>query len=339
MKSPLYLAFLLAFSAQTVWSQTVSPEAAFPDARAQLGQFDRIHSVVAAHRGEIVFSASYRGDGLRAPTNIKSVSKTVLSSLVGIAIEEGVFASTDEPVARYLEAEFPANPDPRLYELTLGDLASMRAGLESTSGGDYGPWVVSDNWVEYALAQPFETDPGARMIYSTGSTHLLSAALTRASGESTWSLAQQWLARPLNVRIPQWLQDPQGIYFGGNDMVLSPLALLWFGEMYRNNGRVDGEQVVPADWVEASWTARGTSPWTNDDYGYGWFITDIADSTAYYGRGYGGQFLYVLPEHEMTIVVTSDPTPPSPGSRYLRAVTRVLENTLIPGVAGSNERG
>ena len=78
------------------------------------------------------------------------------------------------------------------------------------------------------------------MLYSTGSTHLLSAMLTEASGRSTWALAQEWLANPLNVAIPQWERDPQGIYLGGNQMAMSPRGMAKFGELYRLGGRSMG---------------------------------------------------------------------------------------------------
>ena len=89
------------------------------------------------------------------------------------------------------------------------------------------------------------------MDYSTGNTHLLSAILTKATGMSTWRFANDALARPLGFTLPQWPRDPQGIYFGGNEMLMTPRQLLAFGELYRNRGRVNGRQVVPEAWVDA----------------------------------------------------------------------------------------
>src|SRR5690606_22152281 len=109
------------------------------------------------------------------PTNIKSASKTVISALIGIAIDKGVLENTDQKIAPLLKASLPADPDPRLNDITIGDLLTMRAGLERTSGANYGSWVQSRDWVRNALARPFVDEPGGRMLYSTGSTHLLSA--------------------------------------------------------------------------------------------------------------------------------------------------------------------
>jgi CubicO group peptidase (beta-lactamase class C family) len=102
--------------------------------------------------------------------------------------------------------------------------------------------------------------------------------------------------------------------------------------LYRLGGQLEGRQILSADWIEASWTANGRSPWTGDDYGYGWFMTEIADRTAYYGRGFGGQALFVVPESALTIVITSDPNPPSPGGRHFRhlrdLVALIIEHPL-----------
>lgn len=158
----------------------------------------------------------------------------------------------EQPVAPLFAAEIPAGADPRTGEITVGDLLSMRAGLEPTSGPNYGRWAVSANPVRYALSRPFVAEPGGRMLYSTGSSHLLSAALTRQSGRSTLDLAREWLGEPLGVSVPPWSQDPQGVYYGGNEMALSPLALLRFGETYRMGGRYGGAQVVPEGLVGAA---------------------------------------------------------------------------------------
>jgi len=89
----------------------------------------------------------------------------------------------------------------------------MQSGLETTSNRNYGKWVLSDNWIEFALNQPLVAAPGTRMLYSTGSTHLLSAIVTQASGMSTKQFAQENLSSRLGFSMSYWSQDPQGIYF------------------------------------------------------------------------------------------------------------------------------
>jgi len=147
--------------------------------------------------------------------------------------------------------------------------------------------------------------------------------LVEASGQSLADLARDWLGEPLNLHIPDWMTDPQGIHFGGNEMQLSPRALAQLGELYRLDGQINGQQVISSDWIAQSWQANGRSPWTGDDYGYGWFITHVNDLDVFYGRGYGGQALFVVPEAELTIAITSNPNPPSSGWQFRQLLTLV----------------
>lgn len=289
-----------------------------------------LHSLLVAHHGEPVIEYAADGHALNEPTNIKSLSKTILSALVGIAIERGVIDGVDQPIVELLGDLVPADAHPRVGEITVGNLLSMQAGLEPTSGPHYGGWVASDDWVANALSRPFVDEPGGDMLYSTGNTHLLSAALTRATGSDTHTLAQTWLGDPLDIAIPPWTQGPEGIYLGGNEMGLSPRAVMEFGELYRLGGVDDGQRILPASWIEASWTPRTRSVFNNDQYGYGWFINQLAGEEVYYGWGYGGQMLYVIPDLALTVVITSDPTPPSPGRRYLRQLDALVAELLIP---------
>jgi len=107
------------------------------------------------------------GPPLDRPVNIKSASKSVMSALIGIALQRGVFDGVDQPVLPLLRRDAPADPDP-LARVTIGNFLSMQAGLERTFGENYGRWVSSPNWIRFALARPFVADPGTAMLYSTG---------------------------------------------------------------------------------------------------------------------------------------------------------------------------
>lgn len=295
-------------------------------------RMDRLHALVVVHQGREVAALDFKNVGLDTPANIKSLSKTVLAALVGVAIEKEVFEGAHQPVVQALGDRVPASATEGVDRITLGHLLSLQAGLQRTSGRHYGRWVQSDNWVDHVLTRPFVDEPGGRMLYSTGSSHLLSAALTESAGRSTLVLAREWLGEPLNITFPPWGTDPQGIYFGGNNMHLSPRELAKIGELYRNQGRVGDQRLFPENWVKESWTGRGKSAYTDDPYGYGWFLRSLAGKPGYYGRGFGGQVLYVIPSLELTVVMTSDPTPPSPGSSYLRRQFQLIEDHIIPAV-------
>jgi CubicO group peptidase (beta-lactamase class C family) len=253
---------------------------------------------------------------------------------VGIAIDKGVLEGTQQKISPLLKDQLPAKPDPRLARVTIGHLLSMQAGLERTSGPYYGRWVSSGNWVRAALARPFVDEPGGQMLYSTGSTHLLSAILTRRSGRSTLQLARDWLAPLEGFSIGAWERDPQGIYLGGNQMAMSPKSLLAFGELYRNRGRTPaGQPVLSPAWIEQSWTLRTHSRFTGDGYGYGWFQRRAGTHDVHYAWGYGGQMLYIVRSLGLTVVMTSDESNPAARSGYRNELHRLLEEIVAASQA------
>ena len=296
----------------------------------QIGSIQRSHALIVARDGKAIVERVFRGPSLDAPVNVKSASKTIIDALVGIAIDKGMIASPDQPILPLLKARAPAGLSPKVGTITVDHLLSMRAGLERTSGRlYYGRWVASPNWIQAALSRPFTDEPGGTMLYSTGNTHLLSAILTDVSGHTTLDLAREWLGKPLNMAIPSWTRDPQGVYFGGNEMAVSPRALLRFGEMFRNGGMHEGARVLPESWVRASWTPR-TRDRHDDGYGYGWFVTEAHGQRIYYAWGFGGQMLYVVPSLALTIVVTSDSSGTQVETDYHCALQTIVGDGFIP---------
>ena len=300
-------------------------------ARRRAAGFDRLHALVIAEGGDIRLADAFRGPGIDVPVNVKSVSKTIVATLTGIALDRGVLDGVDQKVAPLLGELVPAGADPRVHAITVAHLLTMQAGLERTSGANYGGWVQSGNWVADQLARPFVAEPGARMLYSTGSYHLLAVALARAAGRDLLTLARDWLGAPLDTAIPPWTRDPQGHFMGGNNMALSPMGLVRFAEMWRRSGRFDGARVVSEGWVDAAWTPRTRSPWSGDRYGYGWFLTRLAGERAAYARGYGGQMVYVVPSRALSVVVTSDPTRPARSHGYVGELHGLVARDLLGG--------
>ncbi len=304
-----------------------SPWAATAEAARR---FDQLHAMVIAHRGEVVLAEAFRGPPVTRPVNVKSVSKSVVAALTGAAIDRGELPGVDATLGEIAPGLIPAAADPRVAGITIGDLVTLRAGLERTSGPAYGDWVSSPNWVTDALARPIVSPPGGRMLYSTGSIHVLGAVLATVTGESLLAQARQRLGDPLGVEIPAWTRDPQGFYLGGNEMALSPLAMVRFGEMYRQAGAWGDEQVLSLDWVERSFTPRTRSPFSGLAYGYGWFLGRARGHDFALARGYGGQLICVVPDLALTAAITSDPTRPARSGGYFGDLMGLLENRLLP---------
>ena len=224
--------FVLAWLALTfIAHAAAAQDDRFAGAVNAAGDLPRLHSLLVSWRGEVVLERYFNGARATRAANVKSVSKSIISALVGVAIDRGMVPGPETPIRTYFP-EIAKDKDARKQRITIEDLLTMRSGLESTSNRNYGAWVQSRNWVQHALAKPLFAEPGTEMEYSTGNTHLLSAILTKATGASTWQFAQDSLAKPLGFTLPRWPQDPQGIYFGGNDMLLTPRQMLSFGELY-----------------------------------------------------------------------------------------------------------
>jgi len=310
---PFIFAAGRSFAQQPVPQPPVTLEAVL-DGAAELKP---LKVVLVSRNGEMLAERAFNGRALDASSNIKSASKSIISCLVGIAIDRKLLEGTEQKIAPILNADLPRDVDPRIHAVTIGNLLSMQAGLSRMSGPNYGRWVASRNWVRFALSEPFDGEPGGSMLYSTASTHLLSAILTRVGGKSTLALANQWLASVDGFRIGSWERDPQGIYLGGNQMAMTAQSLLAFGELYRNGGKAaDGRQVVSKGWIDQSWTPRTNSRFSGDGYGYGWFLRNIGGEDIKFGWGYGGQMVYIVPRLGLTVVMTSDDSGPSARSGY-----------------------
>src|SRR5687767_5717112 len=309
---------------------TVLLEQAYAQARA----LPRLRSLLVHWRGSLIREHYFRGATRAQSANIKSASKSVISTLVGIAIARGQIRNVHQTIGELLP-DATRDLDARKRAITVEDLLTMRTGLETTSFDNYGDWVTSRNWVRDALHRPMVAERGAGgpMIYSTGSTHLLSAILTRATGSSTHRFGERFLARPLGIPLRAWTRDRQGIYFGGNEMRMTPREMVAFGVMHLNGGRApNGAQVVPKAWIDSAWVRRTRSGWSDQEYGYGWWIRRSGTHDVYFAWGYGGQFIFVVPTLDLVVVTTSDASPTTRERGHLESIHYILDTAIVPAV-------
>lgn len=299
---------------------------------SELVSIGPINSIVISKQGEIVGEQYFRGMNANRTHNIKSASKSILSLLIGIAIEKGYIQGLDQPISDYFPEYFEANPDSVKASITIADLLTMRAGLESTSGSSYGRWVTSPNWVNHVLNRPLTGTPGIDRIYSTGTTHLLSVILTKASGMSTLAFSNRYLFSPLNIQIGGWDRDPQGFYLGGNNMALKPRDMIKIGQLMMDVGYYNGESIVSADWIIRS-VIPVTGRLRDVNYGYLWFRRMAGNYQMVYAWGNGGQFIFIIPEIQSVIVVTSQNISGVPRS-YRTGLMTILDTEIVPMISG-----
>ncbi|MDF1505671.1 serine hydrolase [Roseisolibacter sp. H3M3-2] len=331
---------------KTAWPPT-SRAAALDTARlaeayAEAARLPKLRSLLVQWRDTLVAERYFGGATAARPANLKSASKSVVSALVGAALADGTLPGVSAPIATLLAPADARLLDSAKRSITLEDLLSMRAGLQSTSIRNYGAWVSSRDWVRYALTRPLVAPPGhagGPMIYSTGSTHLLAAILVRRAGEPLDRYYARTLARPLGIVPRPWPTDPRGIHFGGNEMRMTPREALRFGALYLHGGVAPpgtpaaGRRLLPQAWVDSSWTPRTVSGFSGHSYGYGWWRRDAAGAAGthpvHFAWGYGGQFVFVVPDLSLVVVATSDPDALERDRTHLDAVHGLLDRIVV----------
>ena len=315
-----------------------TPPRGFEAAVDAAASLTRLRSLLVAVRGEVVEERYYRGASAARPANVKSVSKSIIGLLVGLAIDRGHIKSVRDPIARYLPPQTGAVAGKGA--ITIEDFLTMRSGLETTSNRNYGRWVSSGNWVRHVLQRPMVDEPGGRMIYSTGNSHILSAAITRATGVSTLEFARRALGAPLGIAIRAWTRDPQGIYLGGNEMSMTAREMLAVGQLLLTQGRRGDRQVVSERWIRESIVPRVESPRQyGRHYGYGWWLNELGGHDVIYAWGFGGQFIFAVPGLDAVIVVTSVPEPGEERREQRDAIYDIVERHILPVIAAQARGG
>lgn len=295
----------------------------------QARSIESVRSLLVQKNNNLIIEEYFRNATPDHPYNIKSASKSIISLLVGIAVDQGKI-SLDETLGDYFSEYFDTSPDSEKELITIRNLLSMQSGLETTSFYNYGAWVISDDWVEFQLDQPLEEDPGGNMVYSTGTSHLLSVIITKATGMSTKAFAEEFLFDPLNIQVGGWDRDPQGYYMGGNNLALTPSALLKIGQLILNGGTWQGEEILSQSWIRDSFQSYTRSNFNPYDYGYMWWNRPVAGYDVYFAWGFGGQYIFIIPELNSVAIITSFLDNATQRRTYKEPIFDLLEDQIIP---------
>jgi CubicO group peptidase (beta-lactamase class C family) len=269
----------------------------------------------------------------RETSDVYSVSKSVMSILIGIAIDEGTLGSLDQTLTELLPDHTPAMA-PRVGRITLRQLLTMTAGLPADPANAGPAFESTDDWVTAILSEPLERPAGAGFAYSSAGSHLLSAILEEATGRPVLDYARDRLFDPLGIDTRPaaepvvdfdkqaelgavydaasfaWPVDPQRLHLGYGHLKISTQDMAKFGHLMLAGGRWNGEQIVSALWVRESTRAHVA---TNalapiDHYGYHWWVTTADGHHAFAALGFGGQLIEVVPDLDLVLVVSSNVT-------------------------------
>ena len=266
-----------------------------------------IHGIMIVRNGYVVLDAySYplTADDIHP---IYSITKSVTSALVGIAIDKGYIKNEKLPVLSFFSKRVVKNLDNNKKAITIQHLLTMSSGLECRdSYHDY--WIglrqleSSPDWVQFIIDLPMAEAPGTHFNYCNGGTFLLSAILQKQTGINSLLFAEKYFFGPLGILGVDWPSNPQGISIGYGGLHMRPQDMAKIGYLYLNNGLWEDKQIISSKWIKGS-TRKHISTTESFDYGYQWWITD---SSEYLAMGYGGQYIFVVPENNIVAVFTSN---------------------------------
>jgi CubicO group peptidase (beta-lactamase class C family) len=265
-----------------------------------------IYSVLVIRNGYLVTEAYFHPYTRDTKMHIQSVTKSVISILVGRAISDGLIKSADEKLVDFYQNRVFENQNQEKDAILLKHLLSMSSGLACSEILSSGPQMEqSSGWVQFVLDSSLANKPGKVFGYCNGNAHLLSAILEKGTGMSTREYANQVLFEPLGIPTvgeSDWAGDPQNITNGGWGLHLRPIDMAKLGFLYLNQGQWDGQQIVPAEWVAESITQHIQK---DDGNGYGYLWTVYPESDHYAALGLGGQQIHVYPSRNLIVVVTA----------------------------------
>jgi CubicO group peptidase (beta-lactamase class C family) len=313
------------------------------------GEFGAVNSFLVARGGKLVYERYYRGWTTHQMHTVQSVTKSVASALVGIAIAEGKIKSVDQPLSELLPGyQATLAADPRKQKLTLRHVLTMTLGNDwNERAAPYSSplnivWrmALSNDWMAFVLDQPMIEEPGTRFNYASGSSLLLGGIIQHATGMQAHVYAEKKLFDPLGIPVYGWYRNmthPAHWSHTGGGLNLRSRDLAKIGQLYVSRGVWKGQQIVPAAWVEESAKPRvqvSDRLW----YGYQWWLlptdsTTTGSGDVVHGRGWGGQYVFAVPKLDLVVVFNSVNFEDDRLSR--RPIALVLDE-IIPSIRGAN---
>jgi CubicO group peptidase (beta-lactamase class C family) len=289
---------------------TEPPTAELDSAFASAALIPNLKSLVVFKNDSIVREQYFGGCNSNSIFDVRSNTKSIMATLIGIAIDKGYIRSEDDTIGTYLRP-FDGGIDSVKANIKIRDLLSMSSGIsgnELANPSEYDSWFNSPNQVDYTLSTSMAAQPGKVFNYISGVAHLTSAILTHATGMSTFQFAKQYLFQPLGIADHYWQTDKQGIYNGAAGLNLTPHDMIKIGELYLNKGVYNGVRIVSEGWVDKVSSFKIT---TNNvlsfcpSYGYFWWMGNIHGHNYFLANGWGGQFIVVVPDIRLVVTTTN----------------------------------
>lgn len=281
--------------------------------------YDNINSIVVVKNGYIAYENYFNGYSSGDVHHVASVTKSVISALIGIAIDKGYIKSIDEKVLNFFPEYAPYAADRQKQEITLRHLLTMTAPYPFEDWHEpLDRLCMSPDWVQYTLDMLGQKGSIGAFKYCTAGAHLLSAIITRSTGKTAREFANEHLFKPIGMKeIPDhemkafgfdelfgkdvigWVKDPEGNSTGGWGLTLTPRDMARFGFLYLNDGNWENRLIVPKEWIGSS-TAMNPNR-----YGYLWWLREEDGISAYLALGDGGNVICCIPEKDLVVAIAS----------------------------------
>jgi CubicO group peptidase (beta-lactamase class C family) len=316
-----------ALSRSTPEAQGISSRAILSFVQAADSSIDGMNSFMLVRHGHVVAEGWWAPYEARTPHVLYSLSKSFTSTAVGLAIADGKL-SLDDEVWKFFPDEAPAEPSANLRAMRVRDLLRMNTGhvTEAQLFGEVDSSMRSASWVKRFFAHPVTFKPGTHFLYNSPATYMLSAIVQKVTGQTVLDYLEPRLLEPLGIERPTWVQSPEGINAGAYGLSVRTEDIAKFGQLYLQQGKWNGRQLIPAAWVEeatARQTSNGSSPRSDWDQGYGYQFWQSRHG--YRGDGAFGQYMLILPKYDAVVAITS-------GVRDMQSVMNLVWDRLLPAM-------
>lgn len=286
----------------------------------EAGKYGRIHSLLIMHKGELIFEKYGEGWRRNKKHIWHSVSKSITSVLIGMAIERGIIENVDINVCELFADDYPElkNDSEFKKQIQLKHLLTMTAGFEwdeqripySDPKNSLIQMKNSNDWVRHMLDLPVDKKPGSQFLYNSGGTTLMAGIIKKQTGKSLKDFAGETLFKELDIKDFSWSGGPNDITWASSMLHLRPIDMLKIGQLLLNNGQLDGKSIVNSEWIKTSTGVHVSPPNSGIHYGYQWWrfadnqpiVKDLDKNDVYFGWGIHGQFLFVIPHLDLVVV-------------------------------------
>ena len=293
-------------------------------------ELPNVHSLLVIRNGAIVFEQYYQGHDASSLFDVRSVTKSFISALIGSALVEKHIVNLDQKILSCFPEYRTHNIDPRKAAITIHNLLTMKSGIAWDEEHDFERLAASENWIQYMFNLPMRDNPGFAFNYNSGVSHILSELIRRVTGMNALEFAQQRLFSPLGIRNINWPSDPTGITLGFAGLSITARDLAKLGLLYARHGIWNEARILMPDYVQASTTAWSSGGFPEGaDYGYHWWVLPSESHPAFFAAGYGGQYLWIVPNLDLIVVTTAEYwLPPS----LLQDHRFLISDFVIPAV-------